>query len=659
MTGTASVTIDVLANDTDPLGENLSLIAVEQPSGGSARIVDGQIEYTPANGLALAIDQFNYTVRNDTGFTAASTVTINRTDIASEPLVELLLNESSGAAAPNTGSLGAAANGVINGGASWPSGIDGNALSFDGASTYIDLGNPAAMNFNPSSDSFSVVMAVKLDASADVRNNQYTLLSKENDTGENQFSLAIGYPPGEPGSFYAGVIPQLKNAAFTPYYLPLDAYFYYEMVYYWRYIDSDGDTSDADWRVVTVIHDADAGEFRVYVDAWQVLKIDTSSYDLNQGDNGANWLIGARPDGAGGQIDFFHGVLDNIRVYDRAISPLEINTTLATAGLPVDLQPVDEAVPFTPNASSTYTTGKTYTFTPHYDDPDTPGEDLYLRWQVRGPDNSSTYYEMHDLRLAFDQEGEWRIRYELREEQSTSRYATTDYVYLTVGPAENIILSLALVDAGLISTAVNEVSTASVSASGGNPPYSFALTGGALPNGLTLNTDGSISGATAQAGLFAFRVTVTDSNGGSDTRDRQLFVGPPDTDDDGLPDDWETNVLGGMGMSPDDVDDAGVPAIVRFALGANSGLPTDFPFIIRGTKGPMDNGDNNYFVIQFQRRRDLAGHTISVKCSTDLVAWNDVIETPVVIADDGEFQTLELRVPRAGDAQKFFLIDVQ
>lgn len=50
-------------------------------------------------------------------------------------------------------------------------------------------------------------------------------------------------------------------------------------------------------------------------------------------------------------------------------------------------------------------------------------------------------------------------------------------------------------------------------ASGGSPPFTWAVTAGTLPPGLTLNPDGSLTGTpkTASPTPFAFTVTVTDS----------------------------------------------------------------------------------------------------------------------------------------------------
>lgn len=49
-------------------------------------------------------------------------------------------------------------------------------------------------------------------------------------------------------------------------------------------------------------------------------------------------------------------------------------------------------------------------------------------------------------------------------------------------------------------------------AAGGTPPYSFALTSGSLPTGLSLNSSGTISGTPTTAQTTSFVVTVTDSS---------------------------------------------------------------------------------------------------------------------------------------------------
>jgi serine/threonine protein phosphatase PrpC len=77
------VTINVLANDSDPDGDNLTVTAVGTPSHGTAVInADNTITYTPSAGTTATTDNFTYTIADGYGGTASATVTIYLTDRA-------------------------------------------------------------------------------------------------------------------------------------------------------------------------------------------------------------------------------------------------------------------------------------------------------------------------------------------------------------------------------------------------------------------------------------------------------------------------------------------------------------------------------------------------------------------------------------------------
>jgi alpha-tubulin suppressor-like RCC1 family protein len=67
------VFIDVLANDSDPDGDAISLVSVNTPTHGTALIVSGQIEYTPLTGYVGA-DSFTYIIEDV--FAAQATATV-------------------------------------------------------------------------------------------------------------------------------------------------------------------------------------------------------------------------------------------------------------------------------------------------------------------------------------------------------------------------------------------------------------------------------------------------------------------------------------------------------------------------------------------------------------------------------------------------------
>ncbi|MCC3255200.1 putative Ig domain-containing protein [Xanthomonas campestris pv. armoraciae] len=86
-----------------------------------------------------------------------------------------------------------------------------------------------------------------------------------------------------------------------------------------------------------------------------------------------------------------------------------------------------------------------------------------------------------------------------------------DDVVVTVGPA-----SLPAATAG-------SAYSQNLSASGGTAPYSFAVTAGALPAGLTLSAAGVLSGTPTATGSFNFTATATDS-GGSPTSGNRAYT---------------------------------------------------------------------------------------------------------------------------------------
>uniref|UniRef100_Q02BT6 Ig family protein n=1 Tax=Solibacter usitatus (strain Ellin6076) TaxID=234267 RepID=Q02BT6_SOLUE len=65
-----------------------------------------------------------------------------------------------------------------------------------------------------------------------------------------------------------------------------------------------------------------------------------------------------------------------------------------------------------------------------------------------------------------------------------------------------------------------------IGATGGASPYSFAVAGGKLPDGLSFNSNGTVSGTPTTPGTFTFSVNVTDSAGGSTGRDFSITIAP-------------------------------------------------------------------------------------------------------------------------------------
>lgn len=92
----------------------------------------------------------------------------------------------------------------------------------------------------------------------------------------------------------------------------------------------------------------------------------------------------------------------------------------------------------------------------------------------------------------------------------TGPFAGSRAYSLTVGAP-----TLALAPATLANATVGSAYSGSITASGGTAPYSYALNGGALPAGMALAADGTLSGTPTAGGTFNFTVTATDSSTGT------------------------------------------------------------------------------------------------------------------------------------------------
>jgi uncharacterized protein (TIGR03437 family) len=78
----------------------------------------------------------------------------------------------------------------------------------------------------------------------------------------------------------------------------------------------------------------------------------------------------------------------------------------------------------------------------------------------------------------------------------------------------------------LTSTTVQTSSSQVLSATGGAPPYSWVIASGALPDGMSLQTSGTLNGIATKVGTFGFAAKATDSGGGTATGAFTITVNP-------------------------------------------------------------------------------------------------------------------------------------
>ncbi|PWU31013.1 IPT/TIG domain/outer membrane autotransporter barrel domain-containing protein [Pseudomonas sp. RW407] len=84
--------------------------------------------------------------------------------------------------------------------------------------------------------------------------------------------------------------------------------------------------------------------------------------------------------------------------------------------------------------------------------------------------------------------------------------------------------TLALTPANLVSATANTAYSQGLAANGGTAPYSFSVTSGALPSGVSLSSAGILSGTPSAAGTFNFTVQATDSLGATGSQALALTV---------------------------------------------------------------------------------------------------------------------------------------
>ena len=77
----------------------------------------------------------------------------------------------------------------------------------------------------------------------------------------------------------------------------------------------------------------------------------------------------------------------------------------------------------------------------------------------------------------------------------------------------SVVSTLTITTTSLPNGTVNVAYSATLSASGGRPPYTWTLVSGELPPGLSLSSDGTVSGTPTTVGSYTFTMQVQDSTG--------------------------------------------------------------------------------------------------------------------------------------------------
>ena len=145
----------------------------------------------------------------------------------------------------------------------------------------------------------------------------------------------------------------------------------------------------------------------------------------------------------------------------------------------------------------------------------------------------------------------------------------------------------------------------------GTAPYTFAVTGGALPTGLTLTTGGLLSGTPTVANTFNFTVTATDSASSSGSQAYTVVINPAVTVSPASLPNWTVNKTGysqtvtsanGTGAKTLSLSAGAIPTGMTFTAGTGvlNGTPTaagTFNFTVTATDTVGATGSQAYTVI--------------------------------------------------------------
>ena len=267
-TGRERVTLDGTGS-RDPDG---SVVHYHWTENG-ARLADAAIATVD---LSVGTHVISLEVTDNDGRSATDTLTVRVVppSVGDDGLIAYWpLDENSGAVVNDASGRGH--HGAIRG-AQWTAGISGGALQFDGLDDFVQVPDAAELSFTRA-DSYSISAWVRVSELAGAWSG---IVTKSRDI-RPWYGLWIS--PGDRWTFGG------DNLA--------------------------GRHVETGWHHVVVLQDVATGQRRIYVDG--VLdRVGTPSDSDGPGD----LLLG----GAAGVNEYFDGVIDEVRIYDRALSDFEI-----------------------------------------------------------------------------------------------------------------------------------------------------------------------------------------------------------------------------------------------------------------------------------------------------------------------------------------------
>ncbi len=281
-----TVTIAVLANDTDPDGNPLTITAVTQGTHGTVTRQTTSVTYTPV-ATFVGTDSFTYTIADGQGASATATVTVTMLpDPAASLVAAYSFDEGSGTTV--TDASGNNNTGTISGATWTTAGKFGGALVFDGTSAKVTI--PDAPSLRLTTDMTLEAWVKPSTVTAAWRDVIYK--GNDNYLLEGTAPNGGGVPAGG-GTFGANFVATYGTAP-----LAVNTWTHLALTY-------------------------NGATLRLYVNGVQV---------ASQAQTG-NLVTSANPLQIGGDSIFgqyFQGTIDEVRIYNQALSPSEIQADMQT-----------------------------------------------------------------------------------------------------------------------------------------------------------------------------------------------------------------------------------------------------------------------------------------------------------------------------------------
>ena len=308
----------LLANDSDPDGQVIAVTSVASSSSGGGTIANlggGSYRYTPAATFS-GVDTFGYSIADVAGATASADVTVTVNAPAPPPpppggsglVAAFGFEEASGATAVNSSNT--AFNGTILQAARVAAGKIGRGLSFDGVNDWVTVSDITASPLdlttgmtveawvNPTAMSGWETVVLKERGGAGTGLLSYALYAHDGAPQGGGFAGPAGYlRPSPANSTTDQGVRQTSHTA-----IPLNG---------WTHIATTYDGASQRFYIngVLVATKAQTGSIAV---GNQPLRI------------GGNNVSG----------EFFRGVIDEVRIYNRALSLAEIGADMVTPIVP-------------------------------------------------------------------------------------------------------------------------------------------------------------------------------------------------------------------------------------------------------------------------------------------------------------------------------------